>query len=90
MAVEHRTHPVIGVQFHPESAASQYGYAMLDRVLQGDRSPHAGLPTGADGVDGTQSEHRSAEASASPVLPWGPRSDERNGGFVPPPVELVR
>jgi len=25
---------VIGVQFHPESAASQYGYAMLDRFLQ--------------------------------------------------------
>ena len=30
MAVEHRTHPVVGVQFHPESAASEYGYAMLD------------------------------------------------------------
>ena len=31
------THPVVGVQFHPESAASEYGYAMLDRFLHGDQ-----------------------------------------------------
>src|SRR5436309_2131244 len=24
MAVEHRVHPVVGVQFHPESAATEY------------------------------------------------------------------
>jgi anthranilate synthase/aminodeoxychorismate synthase-like glutamine amidotransferase len=90
MSVEHRSHPAIGVQFHPESAASQYGYAMLDRFLQGDASPRAGLPTGADGVDGEESAHRAAEAQASPVLPWGRPNDDRNGGFVPPPVELVR
>ena len=36
MAVEHRDHPVVGVQFHPESAATEYGYAMLDRFLHGD------------------------------------------------------
>jgi anthranilate synthase/aminodeoxychorismate synthase-like glutamine amidotransferase len=79
MAVEHRTHPVIGVQFHPESAATQYGYAMLDRFLQGDRSRYDALPTGADGVDGADSAHRAAEAS-----------DDRDRGFVPPPVALVR
>ena len=90
MSVEHRTHPAIGVQFHPESAASQYGYAMLDRFLHGDNSRPAGLPTGADGVDGDESAHRAAEAQASPVLPWGRPDDDRNGGFVPPPVELVR
>ena len=89
MSVEHRTHPAIGVQFHPESAASQYGYAMLDRFILGDRS-RPGLPTGADGVDGEESAHRAAEAQTSPVLPWGPPDDDRNGGFVPPPVELVR
>ena len=38
MAVEHVRHPVVGVQFHPESAASEYGYAMLDRFLHGERS----------------------------------------------------
>ena len=48
------------------------------------------LPTGADGVDGEESAHRAAEAQASPLLPWGPPGDDRNGGFVPPPVELVR
>jgi anthranilate synthase/aminodeoxychorismate synthase-like glutamine amidotransferase len=90
MSVEHRTYPAIGVQFHPESAASQYGYAMLDRFLQGDNSRTSGLPTGADGVDGEESAHRAAEAQASPVLPWGRPDDDRNGGFVPPPVELVR
>jgi anthranilate synthase/aminodeoxychorismate synthase-like glutamine amidotransferase len=51
MAFEHREHPVIGVQFHPESAATEYGYAMLDRFLHGDRSRARRLPTGADGQD---------------------------------------
>ena len=50
MAVEHVTHPVIGVQFHPESAASEYGYAMLDRFLHGDRSRGTTLPVRADGA----------------------------------------
>ena len=50
MAVEHREHPVIGVQFHPESAATQYGYAMLDRFLRGDRSRPQDLPPLADGA----------------------------------------
>jgi len=89
MAVAHRTHPVIGVQFHPESAASQYGYAMLDRFLQGDGAPHEGLPTGADGVDGEESAHRAAEAQTSPY-PWGSPGGDANDGFMPPPVELVR
>jgi anthranilate synthase/aminodeoxychorismate synthase-like glutamine amidotransferase len=51
MAIEHREHPVVGVQFHPESAATEYGYAMLDRFLHGDRSEPRELPTGADGRD---------------------------------------
>jgi len=50
MAVEHREHPVVGVQFHPESAATQYGYAMLDRFLRGDRSRPAELAPLADGA----------------------------------------
>ena len=52
MAVEHRDHPVIGVQFHPESAASEYGYQMIDRFLRGDRSQPGELPSRADGAPG--------------------------------------
>ncbi len=76
MAVEHRTHPVIGVQFHPESAASEHGYAMLDRFLHGDRSRASELPNRADGM------HAPAEAA----LPW----ESAHDAFVPPPVDLVR
>jgi hypothetical protein len=85
MAVEHRTHPVIGVQFHPESAASEYGYAMLDRFLLGPRARTHSLPSGADG---THSAHRAEAARATP--PWGTRSELNGDTFVPPPVELVR
>ena len=53
MAVEHRTHPVIGVQFHPESAATEYGYAMLDRFLRGDRARLSDVSARADGAPGT-------------------------------------
>ena len=53
MAVEHREHPVVGVQFHPESAATEYGYAMLDRFLRGDRARPADVAARADGAPGT-------------------------------------
>jgi anthranilate synthase component 2 len=76
MAVEHRTQPVVGVQFHPESAASEYGYALLDRFLHGERVPASELPNRADGAHGEAAEDR--------------RRDEAGRGFVPPPVELVR
>jgi anthranilate synthase/aminodeoxychorismate synthase-like glutamine amidotransferase len=76
MAVAHRTQPVVGVQFHPESAASEYGYAMLDRFLHGERARSSELPDRADGAYGAAAEDR--------------RGDEAGGGFVPPPVELVR
>ena len=48
MGVEHREFPVAGVQFHPESAATEFGYAMLDRFLKGERSLADALPRGAD------------------------------------------
>jgi anthranilate synthase/aminodeoxychorismate synthase-like glutamine amidotransferase len=80
MAVEHVTYPVTGVQFHPESAASEYGYAMLDRFVNGERSRGARLPRLADA------------AHEPPRVPfWRRRIDNVPGGdFVPPPVELVR
>jgi len=34
MGVEHKTHPVHGVQFHPESIASQHGHALLANFLE--------------------------------------------------------
>jgi anthranilate synthase/aminodeoxychorismate synthase-like glutamine amidotransferase len=52
MAVEHRAHPVIGVQFHPESAASEYGYAMLDRFLRGAHARPGDVAARADGAPG--------------------------------------
>jgi anthranilate synthase component II len=33
-ALRHREHPVWGVQFHPESIASQHGHAMLRNFLE--------------------------------------------------------
>jgi anthranilate synthase/aminodeoxychorismate synthase-like glutamine amidotransferase len=78
MAVAHRLHPVVGVQFHPESAATEYGYLMIDWFLSGDRSRASELPTHADGAD------RLPEVAR----PWAPSVDR--GPFMPPPVELVR
>ena len=49
MAVEHVTHPVSGVQFHPESAATEYGYWILDRFIHRDRARRE-RATGADGA----------------------------------------
>jgi anthranilate synthase/aminodeoxychorismate synthase-like glutamine amidotransferase len=74
MAVQHREHPVIGVQFHPESAATDYGYAMLDRFLRGDRAEPRQLAARADGAPG----------------PPPPIVDASEEAFVPPPVERVR
>ena len=51
MAVEHREHPVSGVQFHPESAATEYGYWILDRFLRGNAERTRDWSTGADGLD---------------------------------------
>jgi len=79
MAVEHRTLPIVGVQFHPESAATEYGYAIVDRFLHGARSRADTLPARADG----------AEGSPDLFLPWtATRHDQEP--FVPPPVELVK
>jgi anthranilate synthase/aminodeoxychorismate synthase-like glutamine amidotransferase len=46
MAVQHVTFPVFGVQFHPESVLTQYGYRLLDRFLTGGRG--VAVPDRAD------------------------------------------
>lgn len=48
MAVEHREHPVVGVQFHPESALTEHGYRLLDRFLRGSDARGDALPDRAD------------------------------------------
>ncbi len=48
MAVEHARHPVIGLQFHPESVLSEHGYRLLDRFLHGAAARGEVLPPGAD------------------------------------------
>jgi anthranilate synthase/aminodeoxychorismate synthase-like glutamine amidotransferase len=55
MAVQHRHFPVTGVQFHPESVLTEYGYRMLDRFL-----------TGGTGHDVPE---RADRASVSPLAP---------------------
>jgi anthranilate synthase/aminodeoxychorismate synthase-like glutamine amidotransferase len=71
MAVEHREHPVVGVQFHPESAASEYGYAMIGRFLHGHAADVARLPRAADAL-GASSDHWLAAAAGSLKYPGPP------------------
>ena len=33
MGLKHKTHPVHGVQFHPESIASEHGHALLANFM---------------------------------------------------------
>jgi anthranilate synthase/aminodeoxychorismate synthase-like glutamine amidotransferase len=48
MAVRHRTHPVYGVQFHPESVLTEHGYRILDHFLHGASETPRVLPPAAD------------------------------------------
>jgi anthranilate synthase component II len=48
MAVKHATHPVFGVQFHPESVLTEHGYRMLDHFLHGVPAAPRELPLAAD------------------------------------------
>jgi len=48
MAVAHRTDPVVGVQFHPESALTEHGYWLIDHFLHGERAHVVSLPDRAD------------------------------------------
>ena len=65
MAVQHTRHPVIGVQFHPESVLTAYGYVLLDRFLHGAVAPLDALPDRADGA-------RTAGAAPGPDLHVAP------------------
>ena len=60
MAVAHRTAPVVGVQFHPESALTEHGYWLIDRFLHGDRARESPLPDRADLAFAPAESHESA------------------------------
>ncbi len=49
MGVRHATHPVHGVQFHPESVLTRFGYRMLARFLGAPDAAVSALPGAADG-----------------------------------------
>jgi anthranilate synthase/aminodeoxychorismate synthase-like glutamine amidotransferase len=48
MALRHRTDPVWGIQFHPESILTDFGYHLLHRFLWPERAVDV-LPVKADG-----------------------------------------
>jgi anthranilate synthase/aminodeoxychorismate synthase-like glutamine amidotransferase len=50
MAVQHRQHPVHGLQFHPESVLTEHGYRLVDHFLHGVPTSPRALPLAADGV----------------------------------------
>jgi anthranilate synthase/aminodeoxychorismate synthase-like glutamine amidotransferase len=64
MAVVHREYPVVGVQFHPESVLTEYGYRMLDQFLTGGR----GLDV-PDRADGASAPSLAGEPSLSDAPP---------------------
>lgn len=50
MAVQHVTHPVYGVQFHPESVLTEHGYRLIDHFLHGVSATPRAVPQAADGA----------------------------------------
>ncbi len=50
MAVAHRHHPVIGVQFHPESILTEFGDRLIRNFLRLAGLPVRGEPMGDDGA----------------------------------------
>jgi len=59
MAISHKTHPVHGVQFHPESIASEHGHLMLKNFLD--------LAAAWNKQSGRQSSAVPARKSPAPV-----------------------
>ena len=66
MAVQHVTHPVYGVQFHPESVLTEHGYRLLDHFLHGVAPQPRKLPQAADAAALTPDTLISTLASAPP------------------------
>jgi anthranilate synthase/aminodeoxychorismate synthase-like glutamine amidotransferase len=88
MAVAHRDHPTIGVQFHPESALTEYGYFLLGSFLNGPGAHYGAGATLPDRADGRRAAYDAA-AAVTHDPPYG-----GDGGppldAAPPPVSVVR
>ena len=70
MAVEHVQYPVLGLQFHPESVLTEYGYVLLDRFLHGvsrRATLPLPLPERADGVQPAKSPKHTSSPAPQPV-----------------------
>ena len=68
MAVKHASHPVYGVQFHPESVLTEHGYRMLDHFLHGVPSIPRPLPLAADHALGALPQETASLAAAPPPV----------------------
>ncbi|HEU5303810.1 MAG TPA: aminodeoxychorismate/anthranilate synthase component II [Gemmatimonadales bacterium] len=68
MAVQHVEHPVHGVQFHPESVLTEYGYRLLDHFLHGVPSIPRSVPQAADGALAPLEPEPGTLASAPPPV----------------------
>ena len=66
MAVQHVTHPVYGVQFHPESVLTEHGYRLIDHFLHGVTAAPRAVPQAADGALLAYAPQASTLASAPP------------------------
>lgn len=64
MAVEHREHPVFGVQFHPESILTQFGHILLANFLR-----VSGLPCGSSPAPEWMPVSAAEATSAPPLTP---------------------
>ena len=69
MAVQHRHHPVHGVQFHPESVLTEHGYRLVDHFLHGVAEVPRVVPLAADGalVPATGAEPSTLASNPPPV-----------------------
>jgi len=68
MAVKHATHPVFGVQFHPESVLTEHGYRMLDHFLHGVPAAPRELPPAADHALVARSRENASLATDPPPV----------------------
>jgi anthranilate synthase component 2 len=68
MAVQHREHPVHGLQFHPESVLTEHGYRLVDNFLHGVPASPRTLPLAADGALMVAAPETSTLASHPPSV----------------------